>query len=142
MIKNGSKIKICYTARGLDGELLDATPVNEPISFLIGGGELPEEIEKNLIGMTVGEKKKIIMTPDKLFGEWSEENVLLIPKELLPAEVGEIQPSKFIDLKDNNGNMFRGFVLEINEKGYVIDFNHPFAGKTIEYNIEIVAVEQ
>lgn len=141
MITENSVIQICYSARSLDGELLDATPVTEPLTFNMGKGELPEEIEKNLLGLKKGDRKKIILTPEMLFGDWSEENVLMIPKTHIPDEDGQIQKNKFIDLKDNEGNMFRGFVLDITDEGYVIDFNHPFAGKTIEYDIEIISVE-
>ncbi|MGB9731402.1 MULTISPECIES: FKBP-type peptidyl-prolyl cis-trans isomerase [Calditerrivibrio] len=141
MITKNSVIKICYSARSLEGELLDATPANEPLTFNIGKGELPEEIEKNLLGLKEGDKKKVILTPEMLFGDWMEENVLTIPRSHIPDDDGQIQKNKFIDLRDNEGNMFRGFVVDITDEGYVIDFNHPFAGKTIEYDIEIISVE-
>jgi FKBP-type peptidyl-prolyl cis-trans isomerase 2 len=141
MITKNSVIKICYSARSLEGELLDATPANEPLTFNMGKGELPEEMEKNLLGLKPGDKKKVILTPDMLFGDWSEENVLVIPKSHIPDADGQIQKNKFIDLRDNQGHMYRGFVLDITDEGFKIDFNHPFAGKTIEYDIEIMSVE-
>lgn len=141
MIKPDSFVTIHYTAREIDGRLLDATPIDKPLSYRLGQGELPEDIEKGILGLSIGDKKKIILPPEKAFGEYSKDNVLEIPKSFIPDENNEITKGKFLELKDADGNSYRGVVLEVQPDNFVIDFNHPLAGKTIEYNIEIVKID-
>ncbi|MEF3255738.1 MAG: FKBP-type peptidyl-prolyl cis-trans isomerase [Deferribacterales bacterium] len=140
MIKENSTVSILYTARDIDGRLIDATPQGEPFTCKLGEGYLPEDIEKNLIGLSIGDKKKVILPPEKAFGNYLDENILSIPKHHIPDENNEIQKGKYIELKDATGNVYRGVVQDVTAEHFVIDFNHPLAGKTIEYDLEIVNI--
>jgi FKBP-type peptidyl-prolyl cis-trans isomerase 2 len=141
MITSKSIVTFLYTARDIDGTLLDATPVNEPYTVRLGEGSLPEELEKGLLGLKVGDKKKIILTPEKIFGEYLKENVLEIPRSYFSEDEPALKIGNYVELKDAEGNVYRGNVLNINSEHYTIDFNHPLAGKTIEYDIEIVSIQ-
>jgi len=66
MITSKSIVTILYTARDIDGTLLDATPVNEPFTVRLGEGNLPEELEKGLLGLKVGDKRKLFLHLKKL----------------------------------------------------------------------------
>jgi len=136
MIKRGSKVKFFYELR-VDGKKIDSGRAE----YVQGEGDIFPALEEEMEKMNEGERKIITLPPEKAFGEWSEEAVKRIPLSLFykPEEIPSEGP---MEIQDEKGRVYS---VQVKEKGndYVIlDFNHPLAGKTLTFEVEIIKVEE
>jgi len=151
-MKAGDFVKVDYVGRikGTD-EIFDLTKEDvakkeniqnpnakyKPVVLILGSGFLIKGLDEELQKMKVGEAKKIEIPPDKAFGDKKEEMVKLLPE----AKFKEQNLSPFPGAVVNIGNM-KGKIISVDGGRIKVDFNHPLAGKTLEYDIEILeAVE-
>jgi FKBP-type peptidyl-prolyl cis-trans isomerase 2 len=137
--KIGDTVTVHYTGKFEDGNVFDSslTEGREPLKTKLGEGQLISGFENGLIGMAVGEKKTITLSPEEAYGEINPEAILDVPKDRLPEnlEVGQI-------LQGNSpAGPFIVKVLEVNEETAKLDHNHPMAGKTLVFDLELVGVE-
>lgn len=139
-VSENSKITFHYVIK-IDNEIeIENSYEAEPAIFRMNNQELLPAMEEELMGMEPGEKKEFTLTPDKAFGPVQKEAIIKFPKENLELRK-DIQPGMYLDIENNQKETFRGKILEIDDKNITMDFNHPLAGKTLTYQIEIVDVQ-
>lgn len=138
-ITAGSKVKFHYTGRFESGEIFDSSDGREPLQFEAGAGGIIPGLEKNMVGMKVGEKKHVEVSPDEAYGERNEELIREIPKGPVPEGM-KIEEGTMLYLKTPDGQPFPAVVKEVKEDTFVIDFNHPMAGKKLLFDVEIVEI--
>lgn len=148
MIKKGDFVKLHFVGRLESGEIFDLTrediAKNEkiydksikygPITIIIGESFLLPGIEKNLIGMNIGEKKEFILEPDEGFGKRSPKLVKILPARIF--DENNIEPKAGMVINFPNG--IKGRIQSITSGRVTVDFNHPLAGKRLKYEVEIV----
>lgn len=148
-MKSGDFVQVDYVGRIKDtGEVFDLTledvakkenvfdpkfPYN-PVVLIVGSDFIIKGLDEALKGMNVGDKKKIDIPPEKGFGERKLELVKTVPLSNFKDQETKPYPGAVV----NVGNL-KGRVSSIDGGRVKIDFNHPLAGKTIEYDIEIKA---
>lgn len=134
MIKEGSKVKFDYTLT-VDGKVADTSAGRGPLEYTHGAGHIIPGLEKELLGMNVGDKKTVNVKAEEAYGPVLEEAVRRVPKEA----VGGADQLKVGDMvgASNAGHTFRAVVKEITDKEIVLDFNHPLAGKDLTFDVEI-----
>lgn len=147
MFKEGSVIEINYTAKEKDsGKVFDTTVkeeakkaeiFNEKVKYaprvvVLGEHELLPGLEKIVRKMNVGESRKIELTPEEGFGERKAELIRVVPlQEFLKQK---IQPFPGLIVEVNNA---QGRVQTVSGGRVRMDFNHPLAGKTVEYDLTV-----
>ena len=129
MIKDGSKVKFDYTLT-VDGQVADTSAGRAPLEYTHGAGHIIKGLEKEMTGMNVGDKKTVTVKPEEGYGLVLEE-----PK----TSIGGAEHLKVGDMvgASNAGHTFRAVVKEITDTEVVLDFNHPLAGKTLTFDVEI-----
>ena len=134
MIKEGSKVKFDYTLT-VDGKVVDTSAGRGPLEYTHGAGHIIKGLEKELAGMNVGDKKTVVVKPEEGYGLVLEEAIRRVPK----TAVGGADQLKVGDMvgASNAGHTFRAVVKEITDNEVVLDFNHPLAGKTLNFDVEI-----
>ena len=134
MIKEGSKVKFDYTLT-VDGKVTDTSAGRGPLEYTHGSGQIIPGLEKELEGMKVGDKKSVTVSPEEGYGKVQEESIRRIPT----SAVGGADNLKIGDMvgASNAGHTFRAIVKEITDTEVVLDFNHPLAGKTLHFDVEI-----
>ena len=134
MIKEGSKVKFDYTLT-VEGKVVDTSAGRGPLEYTHGAGHIIPGLEKELLGMNVGDKKSVDVAPEEGYGKVLDEAIRRVPKEA----IGGAENLKVGDMvgASNAGHTFRGVVKEITDKEVVLDFNHPLAGKTLHFDVEI-----
>lgn len=139
-IKSGSIVTLDYKVYA-DDQLVDQTPPNEPLTYTQGQGQIIPGLEKNLEGLEKGDTKEVVVPPEEAYGYYSEEKVLHVPKEDLP---GDIEPQVGMPLQatSESGDLFVGVIKDVKPDHIDVDFNHPMAGKTLKFEVEIKDVEQ
>ena len=132
-------VTVEYVLKDDEGEVLDASNAEdgEPIEYVHGYGMLVPGLEAALAGLEAGAKKKITVSADEGYGERDEELMLEIERSEFPATV---QPGDEFVAASPDGEEVVLQVLEVNEDAVLVDANHPLAGMTLHYEIEIKSV--
>ncbi|EEZ92550.1 MAG: peptidylprolyl isomerase FKBP-type [Candidatus Parvarchaeum acidiphilum ARMAN-4] len=133
-IKKGDKIQVMYTGYLEDGSVFDSNEGKEALSFEVGAGRIIKGFDDAVIGMKIGESKSITVKPEEAYGERHEEMVIKLPKTQFQGE--EIKEGMMVS--SNNG--MQATVVSVNENDVTLDFNFPLAGKTLKFDIKIVAI--
>ncbi len=138
-IKNEDKIKVEYTGMLEDGTVFDTSEGIGPLEFEVGSGQVISGFDNAVIGMEVGEEKKVELAPSEAYGDYDSNLIKKIPMDKLPP--GEIpKPGMVLELRTSDGIGFPARITEVAEKDITIDLNHPLAGKTLIFQIKIVDV--
>jgi FKBP-type peptidyl-prolyl cis-trans isomerase SlyD len=137
MISAGSKVSIHYTLT-VDGAVVDSSSGREPLDYVQGEGMLVPGIEAGLAGAQAGEKRHIKVAPGEGYGELHPELLIPAPREAL-SHLPDLKVGAVVSGEGPEGP-FRAIVREIGETEVTLDLNHPLAGKTLEFDVEVISV--
>ncbi|MEM5829194.1 MAG: peptidylprolyl isomerase [Candidatus Aenigmatarchaeota archaeon] len=147
-MKSGDFVCIEYIAKVSEtNEIFDTTKENVareagifnekikygPLPIIVDAGFVIIGLNEKIKEMNVGEKKKFLIPPEKAFGERSENLVKLIPEIIFKQQNVDVLPGSYVMV-----NNLRGKIISVDGGRVKVDFNHPLAGKTLEYEVEIV----
>ncbi len=137
--KPGDTVRIHYTGKLEDGTQFDSSEGREPLQFAVGGGQVIPGFDNAVEGMAVGDKKSVTIQPEEAYGQRHEQLVQDVPRDQLPDD---LTPAVGMELqaKDQSGQMMRLSVTAIDEESITVDGNHPLAGKTLNFDIELVEI--
>ena len=137
-VENGKNVVLNYTGKYNDGTIFDSSLFEgrEPLKTILGQGNLIPGFEKNILGLSVGEKINFTINPIDGYGEYLDGLVTVIPKNRIPesAKVGDVLKS------EGERGIINVIVKEITNDGVKIDANHPMAGKKLSFEVEILDV--
>jgi len=125
----------------VDGEVVDSSEGHEPIQFIQGQGHIIPGLEKAIYGMTTGESKEVNVAPAEGYGEEDPNAFLEIPKSEFPPEI-PVEVGTPLQLRDHQGQVFEAIIAEVKEDSAVLNFNHPLAGKTLNFQIKVVGIRE
>ena len=136
-VKAGDHVSIYYTGKLPDGTVFDNSEEGEPLDFDAGGEELISGVSMAVIGMNIGDKKSIEVSPEEGYGDHNPDLQQEVPRSDLPPDV------KVGDqlVAEGEGQEISVWIRELNDKNGVVDANHPLAGETLLFDIELVAIE-
>jgi peptidylprolyl isomerase len=137
--KNGDKVKVHYTGKYEDGNVFDSSIDRDPIDVELGAAQVIKGFEDALVGMETGEKKTITIPPDQGYGNHDPALLIEIPNANIPDNVTPEVGMK-LKLRDNKGQSVLVTVKEIGNESIKLDANHPLAGKTLVFDIELVNI--
>jgi FKBP-type peptidyl-prolyl cis-trans isomerase SlpA len=142
-VKLDSLVTLHYrVATGDDIEVI-ATFGSTPATLQLGSGELAPPLEACLEDLPVGERHVFLLEPSQAFGPHNPDLVRRMPKSELPNGGADITPLTLVEFAAPNelgGAKFAGLVREIDESAALIDFNHPLAGKSIRFEVEVIGI--
>jgi len=138
-VQPDSYIALHYrVANGDDVELV-STFGGGPATMLLGTGELAPPLEQCLIGITPGERHVFLLEPDQAFGAHNPGLVQRIAIGDLPANASP-EMHGMIEFASPVGDKFTGVVRELDGETVLVDFNHPLAGKSIRFEVEVLGI--
>ncbi|MFH1687063.1 MAG: peptidylprolyl isomerase [bacterium] len=135
----GDRVRVHYTGWLADGTVFDTTAQRGPLEFTIGDDSVAMGFAEAVVGMNVGQKKSVELQPKKAFGSRSSRARATIDMKDLP---GNLQPYEGQHLRWTrpDGQIAQVTVLEVKKFAVVVDTNHPLAGKTVKFEIELVGI--
>ena len=134
------KVELHFSLKLADtGELVDSTFEEKPAELVIGDGNLPAAFEAVIHGMKAGERKTERIEPKDGFGQHNPSNVQRIPKDQFDPSV-ELSEGLVVNFQDNAKSELPGVVSTIDDTMVTVDFNHPLAGRDLEFEVEILSV--
>jgi peptidylprolyl isomerase len=135
MIKQGNTVKVHYTGKLEDDTVFDSSNGREPLEFEVGGQQVIEGFDSAVIGLNKGDKTTVTITPEKGYGQVREDLIQEVPRNQVPQDV---QIGSQLQGVNQMGQPFVVTVTEITENSVIIDANHPLAGKTLLFDIEVI----
>jgi FKBP-type peptidyl-prolyl cis-trans isomerase 2 len=139
VVEDGRTVSIEYTLTLADGTTADTNVGKEPLQYKQGGDQLLPALEAELAGLGVGATKKVTLSPEKGYGVVDPALYQEVDANLIPEE-GRTAGTQLVS-EDATGQQHVVRVREIKGDKVVIDFNHPLAGQTLEFDIKILAIE-
>jgi FKBP-type peptidyl-prolyl cis-trans isomerase 2 len=136
--KDGDKVQVHYKGTLEDGTEFDSSMGRDPMEFTLGQGQLIPGFEKAVIGMDTGKSKKVTITEDEAYGPRREDMVMVVERKQLPPDM---KPEIGERLQLSQGEQaFTVTVTDASTENVTLDANHPLAGKTLIFDIELVAI--
>lgn len=137
-VKKGDNIRIHYHGELASGESFDDSFAREPIEFTVGDGQVIAAIDDGVIGLTPGERRWITVTPANGYGERREDLVRSVPTDLLGDQ--EVVPGEAVEIQTSDGQLIVAEVLAADQESVTFDLNHPFAGRNLNFEVELVDI--
>ncbi len=141
-IEKKDKVTISYIGTLDDGTIFKNVSSETPMKIVVGNLDVPPTLENALLGKTVGEKVQVIVDPEEGYGVRHKD----LLQELKQADLGEsINPTIGAVLslkvyKDGQDHQIPATIVEINDDTITIDYNHPLAGHTLTYDVEVIEI--
>ena len=129
-------VTIDYTLRLNNGEVIDSTGDGNPLAFIYGVGGIIPGLEEGLGGLQVGDEKKISIAPENAYGEFDPEGRFDVPRDQLPADELEVG-MELIAAEEGSEGYTPVYVHAILEDHVTLDYNHPLAGETLNFDVTI-----
>lgn len=140
-VEKGSTVSVHYRGTLDDGTQFDSSyDRGEAITFEVGNGQMIAGFDAAVVGMTVGEKKDVSLASDEAYGPHNPSAVQSVPKELF-EEGFEFTPGSTVQGTNAQGAPVMGTILSEENDSVTLDFNHPMAGHSLNFLIEVVDID-
>jgi FKBP-type peptidyl-prolyl cis-trans isomerase SlyD len=136
-LKSNQVVTMNFILKDDAGNVLDSTEGNEPFSFISGGNQILPKLEEKVGEMLIGSKKEVVLNPEDGYGTYQEDAVRIVKRSEFPEDI-EIGKGMSFLAKSPQGKDMQFLVKEINGDDITVDFNHPLAGKTLHFNLELL----
>lgn len=138
-VRPDSFLTLHYRVTTGDGSEILNTFDMKPATLQMGSGQLMENLEKCLLGLGAGQRHVFELGPERAFGEHNPRLVERIARDALPPGM-ELKENALVEFDDGEGAEFAGFVRELSDTHALFDFNHPLAGKSVRFEVEIIGI--
>ncbi len=137
-VEDGQVVSMDYTLR-VDGEVVDTSKGHAPLEFIQGTGNIIPGLERELYGLTIGANKKVSVAAADGYGELDPEAYADVPRAEFPDNI-PLEKGIEIQVRDPSNNPMYARIDTFTDESVKLDFNHPLAGKTLSFDVTIVAL--
>ena len=138
VVTEGNLVKVNYSLT-VDGNVVDRSQEGKPLEFKVGENQVIPGFEEALVGMKVGEKKSFELSPDKGYGQEDPRAIQTVEKDKLPSDITP-EVGMILHAQMPNGQPMPMRIIEVDEDTIVVNLNHPLAGKTLNFDVEVVEI--
>ena len=139
-VQDGVVVSMEYTLH-VDGELLDTSEGQGPLQFLVGYGNVISGLEKEMMGMKIGDSKDVTVSPAEGYGEFDEEAFMEVPRDQFPKDM-QLEVDTELTVRDDTGQARYARIENMDEKTVTLNFNHPLAGDELHFHVKVVALRE
>ena len=136
-IEQGTKVTMSFSLALENGELIDSNFDSEPATFILGDGNLLPGFEAPLQGLKAGDQGEFVIAPENAFGQRNPENIQQLARDNFGQQ--SITVGDVFSFQNGEGEL-PGVVVEIGSDLVQVDFNHPLAGRSIIFKVDIIEV--
>lgn len=141
MIGQNSVVSMHYTLKNDDGDVLDSSEGKAPMVYLHGANNLIPGLEVELTGKSEGATFSASIPPDQAYGEYNEDFTQVLSRDIFEG-VDSIEVGMSFIAQGDNGEQRQVRVSHIDGDDITIDANHPLAGLTLHFDVEVVDVRE
>lgn len=139
--KRKDSVKVHYTGTLDDGTVFDSSRDGEPLEFCVGSGQVIRGFDEAVVDMSSGETKTVRVSAPDAYGLRNEDLVATVNRSKFPAGM-ELTPGLHLQMKKPDGMILNVLVTRIAEDEVTLDANHPFAGKDLTFEIEVLEINR
>ena len=129
-----------YTLQ-VDGEEIDSSKGQDPLQFLVGYGNIISGLEREMLGMKVGETRDVVIQPADAYGEFDEEAYMEVPRDQFPKNI-PLEEGLELTVRDDSGQSRYARVDAVDGENVTLNFNHPLAGDELHFNVRVVGLRE
>jgi FKBP-type peptidyl-prolyl cis-trans isomerase SlyD len=129
-----------YTLR-VEDEVVDSSEGQDPLEFLVGHGNIISGLEREMMGMKVGDSKDVVILPTDGYGEYDEEAFMNVPRGEFPKDMS-VEEGMELTVKDDAGQARYARIETVDGDHVTLNFNHPLAGDELHFNVKVVGLRE
>ena len=133
----GRKVTMHFAIKLEDGQIIDSNFDKNPVEFEVGDGNIPEGFESALTGLKVGDHVELTIAPERGFGQHNPSNIQRMKRS--DFKDMDLEPGLVVSFQEPGGEI-PGVVVEFDDANVSVDFNHPLAGKTLLFEVQVLRV--
>ena len=138
-IGQNTEVTLHFALRLETGDTVDSTFDKSPAPFKVGDGNLLPGFEAAIFGFKAGDVRTLEILPENAFGQPNPQNVQIIPRSQFKDM--ELSEGLLVIFNDAANTELPGVVKAFDDEQVTIDFNHPLAGKTLTFEVDIKDVK-
>jgi len=138
-IQDDCVVSIHYTLTNEEGDELDSSVGQDPLVYLHGAGNIIPGLEVALVGGSAGDRLEVTVQPEDGYGEVDPALIRRVPRDAFEG-IERVEPGMQFQTQGPNGQVMRVTVKETDDSGVLIDANHPLAGQTLYFSVNIEGV--
>ena len=137
--KIGDTVRVHYTGKLTDGSEFDSSAGREPLEFQIGAGRIIPGLERQIVGMVVGEASTVSVPAEEAYGPRDADAVQRVPRSAIPSDAPLAVGSRLM-AETEDGEQLMLTVVALDDAMVTLDANHPLAGKELVFEIELIEI--
>ena len=138
IIESNKVVRFHYTLTDEDGKEIESSRERDPMIYLHGANNIVVGLEEALDGRSVGDTLQVTVPPEKGYGVRNEENIQRISAKHF-KNPRKFQPGQMLMLRTREGPV-QVTVVKVGRFNIDVDANHPLAGQTLEFDVEVVEI--
>jgi FKBP-type peptidyl-prolyl cis-trans isomerase 2 len=138
-VKPGDTVKVHYHGRLIDGTTFDSSAGRQPLEFKVGSAMVIKGFDNGVLGMVVGDKKTIEIPAEDAYGQEDPQMLMDFPIDRFPADMHP-EIGMQLNMSNGSGQNFPVVIREIKGDVVTLDANHPLAGETLVFDLELVEI--
>ncbi len=140
LIENGFAVGMSYILKDVSGKVIDQASKKQPLYYLHGVGQIVPGLERELVGLKIGDTKSVTVEPKDGYGEINPELRMTFPKSQFPADQ-DLKPGMqfFAELGQERHLLT---IKAVRAEEVDVDGNHPLSGQTLSFEIEVVEIRK
>jgi FKBP-type peptidyl-prolyl cis-trans isomerase SlpA len=143
VVTQAAYLTLHYRLASSEGVDMISTFGGNPATLQLGQGQLAPFLEACLIGLPEGTWQTFELPPEKAFGPRNPDLIQRVSRATLEensAFDAEYKIGDLVDFAAPGGGRFAGIVREIDTRGALFDFNHPLAGQSVRFEVNIIGI--
>jgi len=138
-LKSNQVITINFILKDTDGNIIEATTTDNPFSFISGGQQILPKLEENILSMLIGSKRTVVLEPEEAYGVYDDSALQHVNRSEFPEDTDLQEGMSFVaDAPD--GQQLPFVIKSVDGENITIDFNHPLAGQTLTFDVELLSL--
>lgn len=139
-VQDNVVVSMEYTLH-VDNQEIDSSKGQEPLQFLVGHGNIISGLEREMMGMKVGESKDVVIPPADAYGEFDDEAFMDVPRGAFPKDI-PVEEGTELTVKDDSGQSRYARIDTVEGDTVTLNFNHPLAGDELHFNVKVIGLRE
>ena len=138
-VENGLFVSVDYKGTLTNGDVFDTSLGRQPLEVKVGAGQLITGFENELMGMSLNDKKTFTLEPESAYGQRNENLTQNFPRADIPHGV-DPKVGMTVGMHTPEGQQIPAKIVHLDDEKVTLDMNHPLAGETLTFEIEVVNI--
>lgn len=141
-IKKDAVVDFEFTLKTNEGEIVDSTKDDGPVTYLHGRKRISPQLEEQLAGKKAGDEFSFSVKPEDAYGVRDEKLCQFVNKEVFGPNFYNLMVGMPLEIEAPDGEIAMAVVMEVKTDGAVLDANHPLAGETLNYKVKVLSIRK